>query len=82
MREGSRDYFYRKLDEHFPGVKQEYIRAFGDSYECLSPNNAALMEIFRDECRRHGMLHRTGEVLGFAREFETKTGQMSLFGTD
>lgn len=30
MREGSRDYFYRKLDEYFPGMKQRYIRTFGD----------------------------------------------------
>jgi len=79
MREGSREYFYKKLDEHFPGMKQKYIRAFGNSYECLSPNNVLLMEIFKHECRRHGILYRTDDVLGYLNEFESKQQQLSLF---
>ena len=79
MREGSRDYFYKKLDEHFHGMKQRYIRAFGSSYECHSPNNARLMEIFIDECKRHGILYRTDDVFRYTREFETKERQLSLF---
>ena len=82
MREGSRDYFYKKLDEHFPGTKQKYIQAFGGSYECYSPDNAKLMEIFRSECKKHGILYRTDEVFGYTREFETKDKQMSLFAVD
>jgi DNA repair photolyase len=50
MREGDREYFYQKLDEHFPGVKDKYIRTFGDAYECRSPNNGKLMKIFKEEC--------------------------------
>jgi len=79
MREGSREYFYKKLDEHFPGMKQKYIRAFGNSYECLSPNNVLLMDIFKHECRRHGILYRTDDVLGYLNEFESKQQQLSLF---
>ena len=79
MREGSREHFYEKLDEFFPWVKQQYIRTFGDSYECHSPNNHRLMEIFRTECRKHDILHRIDDVFGYMRTFESKEQQLSLF---
>ena len=82
MREGSREHFYQKLDEHFPGLKQKYIKAFGNSYECLSPNNSRLMDIFIDECRKHGILYRTDEVFDYLWRLETKTGQISMFDTE
>ena len=46
LRDGNRQYFYQKLDEHFPGMKEKYIQAFGDSYYCTSPANQQLMKIF------------------------------------
>jgi len=79
MRDGSRDYFYEKLDEHFPWVKQQYIRTFGDSYECPSPNNHRLMEIFRKECRKHKILYRIDDVFAYMQKFEKKEQQLSLF---
>ena len=79
MRDGSRDYFYKKLDEHFPGIKQRYMRAFGGSYECLSPDNSRLMSILREKCRRHGILCNPDEVFAFLHRFETKTTQISMF---
>ena len=79
MRDGSREHFYEKLDEHFPWVKQQYIRTFGSSYECHSPNNHRLMEIFRQECRKHKILCRMDDVFGYMRKFETKEQQLSLF---
>jgi len=79
MREGSREYFYARLDEHFPGMKQRYIRAFGNAYECLSPHNARLMEVFRETCRAHGILYRSDDVFGYLRKLETKQRQLSLF---
>ena len=57
LREGDREYFYRKLDERFPGIKGRYIHAFGNSYQCRSPDNDRLMAIFRSECREHGILY-------------------------
>ena len=79
LREGNREYFYKKLDEHFPGMKQRYIRAFGNSYECRSPNNAPLMDILRDECLKHGILYKPDDVFGYMRKFESKESQFSLF---
>ena len=45
LREGDREYFYAQLDRHFPGMKERYIRAFGNRYECLSPNAPRLERI-------------------------------------
>lgn len=37
LRDGNRQYFYRQLDRHFPGMRERYVRAFGSSYHCPSP---------------------------------------------
>ena len=79
MREGDREYFYKKLDGHFPGTKQKYIRAFGNAYECDSPNNVLLYELFRDECRSNGILYKPSDVFSYMHKFEQKQSQMTLF---
>jgi DNA repair photolyase len=79
LREGDREYFYAALDRDFPGVKQQYIRAFGNAYGCSSPNNASLMRVFKEECKRHGILYKTDEVFGYLGAFESKEKQLSLF---
>lgn len=81
LRQGDREYFYQKLDEHFPGMKARYIRSFGYSYACASLKNARLMELFHEECGRRGVLHHTGRVFAYLCEFEDKQSgeQMTLF---
>ena len=79
MREGNREYFYSKLDECFPDMKQQYIKAFGCGYECHSPNNARLMNILYNECRRYNILCNQKDVFGYLHEFEMKSRQISLF---
>lgn len=81
LREGDREYFYAKLDEHFPGMKDRYIRAFGNRYVCPSPNSAELTRIFRDSCRAHSVMHAPDAVFAYLSEFEDKQSgeQFSLF---
>ncbi|MCL1819116.1 MAG: radical SAM protein [Oscillospiraceae bacterium] len=79
MREGDREYFYRKLDEHFPGMKQRYIQTFGNSYECKSPNNDRLWDIYRDVCRKNGIFYKSKDVYADIYRIEPKEPQMSLF---
>jgi DNA repair photolyase len=55
-REGQREYYYRKLDEHFPGVKDRYIRQYGNQYACASPQKAALDEKIRAFCEQTGLI--------------------------
>jgi DNA repair photolyase len=81
LREGDREYFYRKLDERFPGVKERYIRAFGNSYDCLSPNSGALLDLFRAECHANAVMYSPDEVFAYLNQFEDKQSgeQLTLF---
>lgn len=81
LREGNREYFYQKLDEHFPGLKQRYIREFGNQYEIVSRNNDKLMDIFYSTCRQHQILSNVNEIFEYLSAFEDKSEmqQMSLF---
>ena len=60
-------------------MKERYIRAFGNSYECNSPNHERLWTIFRDECQRNDILYRPDDVFGYMHQFEMKEQQLSLF---
>lgn len=81
LREGDREYFYAQLDRHFPGMKERYIRAFGNRYECLSPNAPRLERIFREECRKRGVLWEAEAAMGWLMEFENRQAgqQLDLF---
>ena len=56
LRDGDRQYFYAQLDRHFPGMKERYIRTFGERYECSSPNAHRLAAIFREECAARNVI--------------------------
>jgi DNA repair photolyase len=79
MREGDREYFYERLDELFPGMKERYIKTFGNRYECNSTNNAKLMSIFKKECERNGILYKMNDVFEYMNKLEERTKQTSLF---
>lgn len=81
LREGNREYFYQKLDRHFPGMKQRYVQMFGSRYSCRSPDHPALMKRFHTECKKHGVLHSPHTVFQYLNEFEDRQAgdQLSLF---
>ena len=79
LREGNREYFYKKLDEHFPGLKEKYIEKYGDSYSIHSPNSDALMKIFRAECKANNIVYNTKEIFSFIGELPEKDVQLNLF---
>ena len=79
LRNGSRDYYYQQLDSLFPGMKERYIADFGDSYSCLSPNNAKLWAIFEHTCRKHGIIYQQDDVWSYLSDFPEKEEQMHLF---
>jgi DNA repair photolyase len=45
LREGSREYFYQKLEDFFPGNRDKYINSFGNIYVCNSPNSKELYKL-------------------------------------
>lgn len=81
LRDGDRQYFYQKLDEHFPGMKQKYITTFGNQYEVMSQNSKHLLQIFESECKKHGIVTGVDNLFRYMHTFEEKgiENQMSLF---
>ena len=55
LRDGNREYFYKKLDAAFPGLKEKYIQRYGTRYSVISPHNTRLMNIFRARCKENGI---------------------------
>lgn len=78
LRDGDREYFYKALDKHFPGIKNKYIRTYGNAYDIPSPNNEKLLEIFKEVCVKNGMIYQIKECFQYLHEFPQKYEQMSL----
>ncbi len=81
LRDGSRQYFYRQLDAQFLGMKNRYMEAFGDRYQCTSPNHPRLWAQFRQACEARGVIREPEKAMLWLREFrDQRTGeQMALF---
>ncbi|MBP5248892.1 MAG: radical SAM protein [Lachnospiraceae bacterium] len=79
LREGDREYYYAALDRHFPGMKERYIKRYGNSYVLPSPNAEGLEELFRSICERNGMMASPEECFAFMQELPERYRQMSLF---
>lgn len=79
LREGNREYYYQKLDSHFPGLKEKYIKTYGNSYVLNSPNNENLMKVFISECKKHGIVSDYKKIFSYIQEFPKRYEQLSLF---
>ncbi len=79
MRSGNREYFYKKLDEHFPGMKERYRKRFGNAYECTSDNTSKLWSIFKRECQAHGVMCNHDEIFVYLHDYPIVEQQISLF---
>jgi DNA repair photolyase len=78
LRVGNREYYYEQLDRRFPGLKQRYIRTYGNSYELPSLNERQLMCLFLDLCDRYGILHDNRQIFSWLNEYEQKNTQMQM----
>jgi len=81
LRDGDREYFYKKLDEHFPGIKIKYQQKFGLSYECSSESRDKLTDIFYSVCKKYGIVSDIDKLFEYMRIYEYKgqPEQLSLF---
>ncbi|MCL2382089.1 MAG: radical SAM protein [Treponema sp.] len=78
LRAGNREYYYEKLDEHFPGVKEKYIKRYGERYNCTVPRVKSLWNVFTSECRRQELRYEMKDiVIDYKRGYTAK--QLELF---
>ena len=80
LREGSREYYYKNLDRHFPGLKAVYEKKFGNDYIITSENNTGLLSFFQKFCKENNIIYDMDKVFGFMGSFDVKPDtQMELF---
>ena len=82
LRDGNREYFYGKMDEHFPGTKEQYIARYGNLYQVVSPKNEKLMGIFRNLCERHNITSSVNGCFDYLHEFVDKGPQQMTLSLD
>ncbi len=55
LRDKQREYYYARLDENFPGLKEKYIKSFGFKYGVGPSYAKELKQLFVDCCKEHGL---------------------------
>ncbi|SCJ88873.1 Radical SAM superfamily [uncultured Eubacterium sp.] len=78
LRDGNREYFYQKLDQHFPGLKEKYMAAYRNAYELVSPNHEPLMKLVRDTCRENDILFDMDQIWNYLCEFDQTSEQLTF----
>ena len=79
LREGDREYYYAALDRHFPGLKEKYIKKYGNAYEIPSPNSKELLRVFHKLCKENGIISNADECFKYMHDLPEKYRQMSIF---
>ncbi len=79
LRRGNREYYYKKLDELFPGLKKKYMHAYGMSYGIKSPNSKKLESIVKAACKENGIVFGTSKVFEMLSTFKSREQQLSLW---
>ncbi len=79
LREGDREYYYAALDRHFPGLKEKYVRRYGNAYVLPSPRAGELTAILRRICGENGMLSDPEECFAYMAELPERDAQLRLF---
>ena len=78
LREGDREYYYAALDRYFPGLKERYVRTYGNAYEIPSPNRRELMRLFEDFCMERQILYKPEDCFRFLNDLPDRFQQISF----
>ncbi|TCL68582.1 DNA repair photolyase [Hydrogenispora ethanolica] len=78
LRPGQREFFYRALDRHYPGLKERYQATYGNAYECLSPDHRRLWRMFTRECQSRDIRYRMPDIIEGAKRMPV-SNQLPLF---
>ncbi len=62
LRDRQRAYFYDALDREFPGLREKYVKRYGNRYSCAAPDVRALWEVFVGECDASGIFYRMSDI--------------------
>ena len=91
LRDGNREYFYTALeslasqdsiaarDKRFSGLKDRYIKSFGNSYMVASPHERELMAYLTQLCHKNNIMLGVESVFNWMKDLPEDTMQPSLF---
>ncbi|WRS28922.1 radical SAM protein [Oscillospiraceae bacterium MB08-C2-2] len=78
LRDEQREYFYKMLDRHFPGLRGRYQETFGQRYYCSSPNSRKLYSALKKALAGSGIPTGDDAILAAQRD-RNPPAQLSLF---
>ncbi len=55
IRDGQREHYYGKLDQHFPGLRERYEQTLQNVYHCPARDHSHLADIFYKACKTQGL---------------------------
>lgn len=73
LRGNQRQYFYEKVNENFKDktIVKKYIEAYGNDYECPSPQHKELWKVFVEECEKYNILYKMKDIIkGYRKGYE------------
>jgi DNA repair photolyase len=74
LRDRQREYYYRKLDELFPGTREKYEKRFKNYYSCSVSSYAKVKNAFYETCNKYGVSTKIPTY-----ESKKTVAQLSLF---
>lgn len=80
LRSNQREWYFDRLKEVFPeqDLASQYIKRYGNRYQCTSPNAKKLWQVFSAECERYGILYRMDDIIhSYKKPYQVT--QLSLF---
>jgi DNA repair photolyase len=55
LRDRQREYYYQQLDQHYPGLKDKYIKQYGNKYFCQINNIDRIKQLFYLIANEYGL---------------------------
>lgn len=56
LRGNQKEWYYNKLDEFYPGLKEKYIKTYSNRVYCNSKNSKQIIELITNKCEKYGIL--------------------------
>lgn len=68
LRDRQREYYYQRLVQQFPGVKEQYQKQYGDRYWCTSPRAKELWTAFSRRCQERKLLYEMRHIVSAVKQ--------------
>lgn len=78
MRTGQREHLYKQLDEDFPGLSAKYQSMYHDNYICNSMHGRRLHALFKQECKKYGILYTMKDIIKAYKKKEEVIEQLTF----